>query len=281
MTSMKLRWISLLFLFLWGNYAQAQCEVSYKRQIVNQMTSRLYEEARETLNIWRHSAKEPISQALYEAYILAAEAEQEDAETQKLRKETLGLLTPLMKAVNKVDTRKFPSSMQLDIGLSFALAASIHAKNQEWVETYKRSTQGNEYLTLALEQSPEMIDAYLPLGLFQYLLANIPDGWQWVTGVLKVKGDEKMGIEWIEHAVQHSPDLAPEAARILMTEVEVDNTSACRYSELARQVLDQYPSNKTLVLAGEIIKTQCSIATLEGQTLSPNAQILTMHPGCQ
>ncbi|MDH4069866.1 MAG: DUF3808 domain-containing protein [Ignavibacteria bacterium] len=73
------------------------------------------------------------------------------------------------------------------------------------------------YLSLeeAVHLRPDMSDAHMGFGLFRYLVAKIPSGLSWVTGLLGFEGDLEGGLRSLRYAADHGVYTRSEATLYL------------------------------------------------------------------
>jgi len=117
------------------------------------------------------------------------------------------------------------------------------------------------------------------LGLFEYFLGNNSADHGVSARLLNLTGDPELGLSYLERAVENAPNVAPEAARILLMDTSLSDNEMCRYSDLSAQMHNRYPDNRIFRLLSELLPLQCRLAEAEGQSVSPSVGV-TLNAGC-
>lgn len=193
-------------------------------------------------------------------------------------------LVPLRQAVDAAQRRLNQGDddpqVRLALGLSQAFVASIYFAHEKSLKAYRFGRAGRETLEALVAEHPEMEDAYLGLGLYNYYLGSIDSkGMRFGAKLMGMTGDRDLGIYYLEQAVQNAPTVAPVAARVLLMEVNLPDSEMCRYRDLAEQMHQRYYSNRIFDLIAKIIPLECRLAEGDGLPISPDAG-LVLNPGC-
>lgn len=193
-------------------------------------------------------------------------------------------LIPLKQAVStaqsRIDSGDNQPEVRLALGLSQAFVASIYFAHERSMKAYKFGMAGRETLEQLVAEHPEIEDAYLGLGLYNYYLGSIDSkGMKFGAKMLGMTGDRELGILYLEQAVRNAAVVSPVAARVLLMEVDLPETERCKYQSLAKQMQNTYFGNRIFGLIAKIIPLECHLAESEGIAVAPD-EGLQIHPGC-
>jgi hypothetical protein len=192
-------------------------------------------------------------------------------------------LVPLIETVKKARARiqsgDNDPQVQLALGLSQAFVGSIYFAHEKSLKAYKYASAGHTTLENLVAEHPEVEDAYLGLGLFNYYLGSIESkGMKWGAKMMGLSGDRELGLSYLEQAAQNAPIVAPVAARVLLMEVDLPDEEMCKYAGLAAQMRDNYPMNRIFSLIARIIPLQCRLAESDGLPVYPDNGMQLSNP---
>ena len=193
-------------------------------------------------------------------------------------------LVPLIEAVNKARARiqsgDDDPQVQLALGLSQAFVGSIYFAHDKSLKAYRYASAGHTTLENLVAEHPEIEDALLGLGLFNYYLGSIESkGMKWGAKMMGLEGDRELGLSYLEEAARNAPNVAPVAARVLLMEVDLPDEEKCKYASLAQEMRMRYPGNRIFDLIARIIPLQCRLAESEGRSVYPDAG-MTLAGSC-
>jgi tetratricopeptide (TPR) repeat protein len=89
---------------------------------------------------------------------------------------------------------------------------------KSWVSAYFRGKSGNSYLRRAIELDPQLYDADMGLGIYDYFTDTLP-GVQGVLAYLFIHGDKARGLKELQMAIDKSEHARVEAMMFL---IEID-----------------------------------------------------------
>ena len=192
-------------------------------------------------------------------------------------------LVPLIEAVEKGRARiqrgDDDPQVRLALGLSQAFVGSIYFAHDKSLKAYRYASAGQTTLENLVAEHPEIEDALLGLGLFNYYLGSIESkGMKWGAKMMGLEGDRELGLSYLEEAARNAPNVAPVAARVLLMEVDLPDEEKCKYASLAREMHMRYPDNRIFDLIARIIPLQCRIAESEGRSVYPDAGMMLAGP---
>lgn len=170
-------------------------------------------------------------------------------------------------------------NLRFILGASKAYQAGLLESVGKKMKALSLGKEGRNELESLIQQNPGMEDAYMVLGLYEYFLGTAMAGHKFSAKMLNLSGDATLGLSYLERAVQSAPNMAPEAARILLMDSGLSDAQMCRYTSLSVQLNQLYPNNRLFRLLSQILPLQCSVAAREGQYVEADAGI-RLNDGC-
>ncbi len=259
------------------------CHVSAERQVIDQFMALNPGGALQQIS--RLAAGDPGNPVydLYRGMAAMVRAFRDDAVGPARRPYDDEALRYLGSAVSKANRRiganPDDASARFALGAAQSYQAGLFEARGNRLKALKLAHRGRDELQQLINDHPEMEDAYMVLGLFEYFLGKNSQEHGVTSKLLNLSGDPELGLSYLERAVENSPNVAPEAARILLMDTGLDDNAMCRYQQLAVQMHQRYPGNRIFKLLAEIVPLQCRLAEAEGQSVSPDAGIF-LNPGC-
>ena len=97
-----------------------------------------------------------------------------------------------------------------------ALAAFALTIDHDKLEAFRQGKQAYQYhLGIAVEQ-PDYYDAYVTLGLYEYIVANLPWYTKWIAQIAGYKGSEERSFKYLRMAATKSQFVSVNARSILV-----------------------------------------------------------------
>jgi tetratricopeptide (TPR) repeat protein len=121
-----------------------------------------------------------------------------------------------------------------------------------YVKAYFLGKSGNKQLKQALEYDPELYDAYLGLGIYDYYTDTLP-GIKKVLANLFIHGDKKRGLKEIHLAIEKGQHAPVEAMMFLIEIYTWQERTPERALSYAQQLHHEFPHSPAMHLA-EIIE---------------------------
>jgi tetratricopeptide (TPR) repeat protein len=124
------------------------------------------------------------------------------------------------------------------MGTAYGLLGRWYAIERSWFKAYKNGKKGKKYLSKALEINPELYDAYLGLGIFDYYCDTLPGVLKFFATLLFIKGDRERGLEEIDLAMKNGKFFTTEASIFkasILIQFEKDFRSATRIIDKLRK----------------------------------------------
>lgn len=185
------------------------------------------------------------------------------AESQKLSQ------TLLEKSPGHLDARYFLGAAE---GLLASFAITI---DRSVSEAFKHGKRAYKYHQEVVQENPDYDDAYMSVGLYEYVVANIPWYIKWLAVLIGYRGSEERAFRYLERAAEKAPFVSDDARTVLMVLLvrEGRNREAL---EKARYLHEKYPRNYLLhINRAQILEKMGR----EEQALEQYQQVLKLAEG--
>ena len=122
----------------------------------------------------------------------------------------------------KVCEERLKNKQNLDqtyffMGSAYGLKGRWYAVQRRWFKAYTNGNKGRKLLGKAVKENPELFDAYLGLGIFDYFADTLP-GMLKIPALLFISGDKARGIFEVKLALQKGRFFSLEA-RLFLVEI--------------------------------------------------------------
>jgi len=117
----------------------------------------------------------------------------------------------------------------------------------EWVSAYFAGKRGHNKLVRALELNPDLYDAYLGLGIYDYYTDTL-SGVQAVLAAMLIHGDRKRGLKELQMAIDHSEHARVEAMVFLVEIYTTEENTPEKALPLARTLRKEFPESPAMHL---------------------------------
>jgi tetratricopeptide (TPR) repeat protein len=97
-----------------------------------------------------------------------------------------------------------------------ALAAFAVTIDRDKREAFRQGKQAYQYHLGIVTEQPDYYDAYVTLGLYEYIVANLPWYMKWIAQIAGYKGTEERGFKYLRLAATKSPFIAVNARSMLI-----------------------------------------------------------------
>jgi len=153
--------------------------------------------------------------------------------------------TAIAKARAERNPNRNAAKSYLYEGMAYALQARLLSMRESDLATAKAGKKMRTLLITALEHDPNLRDAYLGLGLYDYFVDTLPTIvklLRWMIGL--PGGDRERGLQEIEYAAKYGELTHGEALFYLAKDYSRENENQFDKSlELFKQLRSQYPRN--------------------------------------
>ena len=119
-------------------------------------------------------------------------------------------------------------------------ASSILEKKH--LEGLKRMKEANKYAKQLVVQYPDATDAYIALGIANYVVGSLDSASRVALWFGGIHGDKKLGMEQVAKTAQNGRYLLPFAKIVLALAARRENQTA-RAQKLLRELTEQYPNS--------------------------------------
>jgi len=238
--------------------------VSLARHGVDQVLNLEMEGARKSFD--RLGARYPgfAMTAFLKASVDWAEAEVSRGDKRNTMRERAikAMLSAADKATGEIDKLKDTAEANpwhLTRGMANFFAARMYADSGHSIKAYKLGRAGRDELRELIAKDPDDNDAYLVLGMYEYIAGSIPRGLRWLAAIFDLSGDRALGVKYLERASAKAPIMAPEAARMLLVAAGVlpETTRNCAYLPMAKYARVRYPDNPHYSMALQLLYVNC------------------------
>jgi len=237
------------------------CDLPVERQLIDAVFNLDFDSARIILLDLDNDSLIP-SALFYEALVNWIEsANRRDTDLREIA--LADLLSSVSELNSRYSLRRNPESL-LAWGLAAAQTSRILLFHQRIFSGYKMANQSiqnlQEYVRNELATDNGRSAAQMAIGLYFIYASTIPDEMEWIGKLVNLDGNLDMGRELIEQALQQSPQLSPEAGRLLLLEVPWSMPGACNYLNFSRELVQRYPGTPDFSIALQGLLLRCGSA---------------------
>ena len=129
------------------------------------------------------------------------------------------------------------------IGSIYYNKSIADARSGNFLQALWTSNQMKSNLEDAVKLKPDLYDAFLGLGLYNFALSQIPSTLEWAANLVGITADKELGLDYVKKTVQKGIFSKVDAQYYLSqlySRVIVDNPSA---KELLNNLVKRYPKN--------------------------------------
>jgi tetratricopeptide (TPR) repeat protein len=136
------------------------------------------------------------------------------------------------------------AEMEFYAGMGDALTARLYGLRGEGRNTARAGVRAREHLLRALEKNPDLADADLGLGLYNYYIDTLSAAARMLRFFMGIPGGSKKdGIAELQHAIAQSVLVAPEARFYLAINLHNYDQQYEHALEVISPLVEKYPSN--------------------------------------
>lgn len=134
------------------------------------------------------------------------------------------------------------------LGTSFGVLGAFsitvdHSKS----DAFKYGKKAYQYHSEIVEEDPEYYDAYMSVGMYEYIVGNLPWYIKWLAVIIGYRGSEERGFEYLRLASEKGQYVADEA-RVLQMVLYVREREYGKALGLVRYMREKYPRSYLLHL---------------------------------
>lgn len=148
-----------------------------------------------------------------------------------------------LELANKKLTEKVTAEVKYLIGSIFYNKSIAEARGGNYLQALWTSNQMKSNLEEAVKIKPELYDAFLGLGLYNFALSQIPSTLEWAANLVGITADKELGLTYVNKTVQKGKLSKIDAQYYLSqlySRVVVDHPAA---KELLNNLVRRYPKN--------------------------------------
>ncbi len=254
------------------------CDTQIARSVVDALLDKDIEGARQRLDVWHTSKPHHPSLPLYQAMTLVAEA---DYSTERDTARYDSAIAALEKVIARHEAELERGDdhwlTRLNLATAQALAGRLLMEQGHWLSAFNLGYESRQTMNALLQEKPELIDAKLIVGMFEYVSGTVPSSVRWLTALVGFSGDASKGIAYLEEVVEKAEVAAPEAAEALLVEVKHSPEAACRYLDLATTMRKRYPHNARYQWAQYRLEKACKQAEPNKRAKVRSFQLAEAH----
>jgi tetratricopeptide (TPR) repeat protein len=136
------------------------------------------------------------------------------------------------------------AEMEFYAGMGEALIARLYGMRGEGRNTARAGIRAREHLLRALESNPDLADADLGIGLYNYYIDTLSAAARVLRFFMGIPGGSKKdGIAELQRAIAEGVLVAPEARFYLAINLHNYDQQYERALEIIRPLVERYPSN--------------------------------------
>ncbi len=145
---------------------------------------------------------------------------------------------------------------------------------KQWLNAYFRGKAGAHYLRRALAYNPELYDAYMGLGIYDYFTDTL-SGVQAALAAMLIHGDRKRGLRELQLAIDKG-DRARVEAMIFLSEIySVEEGTPQKALPLTQQLHAEFPLSPAMYLA----EIMCYYSLREWEHVTTESQLFLKLSG--
>jgi len=134
------------------------------------------------------------------------------------------------------------------LGSAHGVAGRLAIVQRQWLKAFGHGRTSMKTIRLAVKLDPELYDAQLGLGMFDYYVATIPKFAGWLAKIV-LGGDRERGIRRVKIAAEKG-DYAKTSAQLILVEIFIEDPFGARNPpealKLMRIVHARYPDSQML-----------------------------------
>lgn len=147
----------------------------------------------------------------------------------------------------KANDSKTKAKAYLYWGGSEGMRGRLLVTKRRWVKAYFAGKNGHKYLLQALKHDPELYDAYLGLGIYDYFTDTM-SGVIKALSALLIHGDRARGLQELETAIEKGEHSRVEAMVFLVEIYNAEENTPDKALPIARRLRDEFPKSPLMHL---------------------------------
>jgi tetratricopeptide (TPR) repeat protein len=198
------------------------------------------------------------------------------------------LETARAKAELRLKKNKKDAEALFFMAASYSTQAGYEATiSDKYFAALRNSSKAIELNKKVLKLDPKFTDAYLTVGIYDYVVANLPLGFRMMGSIFGLRGNKARGIATLERVVKEGHYNSDDARIVLATIYEREK----RYEDavaILRELQDRHPTNclPQLEIAALMVRTNRHEEALKifeqllsGENKQQSADLIRFHYG--
>ena len=148
-----------------------------------------------------------------------------------------------LELANRKITQKNTAELKYLIGSIYYNKSIAEARSGNYLQALWTSNQMKSNLEEAVKLKPDLYDAFLGLGLYNFALSQIPSTLEWAANLVGITADKELGLQYVNQTVKKGKLSRIDAQYYLSqlySRVIVDHFAA---KELLNNLVKRYPQN--------------------------------------
>jgi tetratricopeptide (TPR) repeat protein len=148
-----------------------------------------------------------------------------------------------LELANQKLTQKITAELKFLVGSIYYNKSIAEARSGNYLQALWTSNQMKSNLEEAVKLKPDLYDAFLGLGLYNFALSQIPSTLEWAANLVGITADKELGLSYVNKTVQKGKLSKIDAQYYLsqlFSRVVVDHPAA---KELLSNLVKRYPKN--------------------------------------
>lgn len=148
-----------------------------------------------------------------------------------------------LELANRKITQKNTAELKYLIGSIYYNKSIAEARSGNYLQALWTSNQMKSNLEEAVKLKPDLYDAFLGLGLYNFALSQIPSTLEWAANLVGITADKELGLQYVNQTVKKGKLSKIDAQYYLSqlySRVIVDHSAA---KELLSNLVKRYPKN--------------------------------------
>lgn len=172
------------------------------------------------------------------------DGEQGDAVEAKVDREFRALMTAAKtKALTLVNANRSDPYAKYYLGSIYSILAAYEASTaRKFWSALRNGSKGIDAHQQVLKMKPDYYDAYLSVGLYDYVIGNLPFPVKALIAMGGVRGNKERGIKQLNSIIEHNADNADDA-RVMLIGIYQNENKPEQALAILKDFTARYPSN--------------------------------------
>ena len=172
------------------------------------------------------------------------DGEKGDSVEAKVDREFRALMTSAkIKAITMVNANRHDPAAKYYLGSIYSILAAYEASTaRKFWSALRNGSKGIEAHQQVLKLKPDYYDAYLSVGLYDYVIGNLPFPVKALIAMGGVRGNKERGIKQLNSILEHNADNADDA-RVMLIGIYQNENKPEEALALLKEFTTRYPNN--------------------------------------